>query len=229
MTVVVVTGVGTEIGKTHTTATLALAWGQGASVLAYKPIESGVIEGVGPDEALLASFSTFHVKRPLLQLRLRAAVSPHLAARMERNPLDLQAVVDEVAWLRRETDVLVELPGGLFSPLSDTEANADLAVRLTPDAALLVAPNRLGVLHDVRAAFEAARGRGLRLDGVVLSASAEPDLSSATNAAELVVTSGLPLLADLPRASITELAASAQVVRLVGHLRCATGKAPARQ
>jgi len=219
MTLVVVTGVGTEIGKTHTTAALTVAWGREALVLAYKPIESGVAGLVGADEELLAPLSTFHVKRPLLHQRLRAPVSPHLAARLEGRPLDLQAVVDETAALRRETDVLVELPGGLFSPLSDRESNADLALRLAPDVVLLLAPNRLGVLHDVRAVFEAARGRGLRLDGVVLNATVSPDLASETNPAELAVTSGLPLLADLPRGSIAELAASDPVARLVRYCR----------
>jgi dethiobiotin synthetase len=219
MTVVVVSGVGTEIGKTHVTAALAEAWGRVAPVLAYKPIESGVTGPAGPDETLLAAHSTFHVKHPPLHQRLRAAVSPHLAARAEGTRVDLEAVVDEVSRLRAETDLLIELPGGLFSPLSDTERNVDLALRLAADVVLLVASNRLGVLHDVRAVYEASLARGLRVDGVVLSASAAADLSSSTNAAELSLTCGLPLLADVPRGSIAELAASDAVRRLVDYCR----------
>jgi dethiobiotin synthetase len=225
VTLVVITGVGTDIGKTHVTAALALAWGRETPVLAYKPVESGVVGHAGPDETRLASVSTFHVKHPLLQLRLRAPVSPHLAARLEGAELDLRAVVHVTDSLRQLTDVLVELPGGLFSPLSDAKVNADLVRQLMPDLVLLVAPNRLGVLHDVRAVAEAARARRLVLDGVVLSAAAVNDASAATNAAELIVTSRLPLLADLPRASIEELAASRPLRDLLRYCRLIRPKA----
>lgn len=219
MTLVVITGVGTEIGKTHVTAALSLAWGRETPVLAYKPIESGVVAHAGPDEALLAAVSTFHVKHPLLQLRLRAPVSPHLAARQEGVTLDLRAVAVEVDRVRRVTDVLLELPGGLFSPLSDAEVGADLVQRLAPDVVLLVAPNRLGVLHDVRAVAEAGRARRLALDGVVLNAPAAPDASSASNAVELALTSGLPVLANLPRGPVEALAASRPLLELLHYCR----------
>ena len=163
---------------------------------------------VGPDEARLGALSTFHVKRPLLQVRLRAPVSPHLAAREEGRTIVLDDVVREVAELRSQVAVILELPGGLFSPLSRTETNADLASLLHPDILLLVAPNRIGVLHDVRAVLEACGPRGLRLAGVVLSATASDDASSLSNAAELTATTGLPVLASLTRAPIEELVAS---------------------
>jgi len=215
----VVTGVGTDVGKTHVAAALALAWARVEPVLAYKPIESGVTEGVGPDEALLGRCSTFHVKHPLPQVRLPAPVSPHLAAREAGTAIDLPAVVRAVDALRGEASVVLELPGGLFSPLTDCETNADLAALLRPDVLLLVAPSRLGVLHDVRAVAEACRARRLALDGVVLSAPARPDASSSTNAAELARTSGLPVLAELPRASVEALVASGTLGGLVRYCR----------
>jgi dethiobiotin synthetase len=219
MTLVVVSGLGTDIGKTHVAAALALRWGRDEPVFAYKPIESGVTGGPGPDEATLAAYSTFHVKHPPLQLRLRAGVSPHLAARLESTPIDLDTVTVEVARLCSLAHVIVELPGGLFSPLSDTATNADLAARLRPDALFLVAANRLGVLHDARATYEACRARRLGVDGLILNAIAIPDASSSTNAAELVLTSGLPLLADLPRAPIRDLVARGALDGLVRYCR----------
>ena len=221
MTLVVVTGVGTEVGKTHVAASLLRAWGKDGPVIGYKPVESGVSGGLGPDAALLEESSTFHVKRPPYRVTLRAPVSPHLAARMAGRAVDLEAIALEASRLREAAPVVVELPGGLFSPLTDALVNADLVERLRPDRVLLVAPNRLGVLHDVRAVFEAARARGLRLDGVVLSAVLTPDASAPTNAAELILTSGLPLLAVLPRGTIAELAASAPVRALLRLCRLA--------
>lgn len=221
MTLVVVTGVGTEIGKTHVASALLLAWGRQEPVIGYKPIESGVVGEIGADEAQLERLSTFHVKHPVHHVRLRAPLSPHLAARLEGRTIDLAAILGAVRALRREATVIVELPGGLFSPLANTCVNADLVSQLRPDHTLLVAPDRLGVLHDVRAVHEAAVGRGLRLAGVVLNAAAAPDGSSSTNADELSLTSGMTVLASLPRGAVEALADSAAIGALVRLCRVA--------
>jgi dethiobiotin synthetase len=127
---VLVTGVGTEIGKTHLATALVAAWGRHEPVFGYKPIESGVAGSVGPDEAALEAASTFHVKHPPLHVRLRAPVSPHLAARLEGRTISLSEVARSVLALRGEAHLVVELAGGLFSPLTDEATNADQALLL---------------------------------------------------------------------------------------------------
>ena len=98
-----------------------------------------------------------------------------------------------------------ELPGGLFSPLSETATNADLIRRLDPWRVLLVAPDRLGVLHDVIATSRAAQAEDVRIDGVILSAPAMPDASTGTNAEELGRVSVPAVLAALPRGPVDPL------------------------
>jgi dethiobiotin synthetase len=131
-----------------------------------------------------------------------------------------------VALLRSRVSIVLEMAGGLFSPLSETATNADLALSLSPDLMLLVAPNRLGVLHDVRAVVEACAARTLPLTGLVLSASATTDASTDTNAHELVTLTGLPLLANLPRASLDALVASGGLDALVAVCRRGPGQLP---
>jgi dethiobiotin synthetase len=215
---VVVTGVGTGIGKTHLTAALAMAWGRSAPVLAYKPIESGVTGDVGEDEAALAAVSTFHVKPSPLQLRFRAPLAPPVAAHFESREIILADVVREVRRLHALTDLLVELPGGLFSPVSDTDLNADLVRRLAPDAVLLIAPDRLGVLHDVLAVVEACERRALALTGIVLMAPEVVDASTGLNVDDLRGFTDVPVFASLPRASISQLATIQPVVDLARRL-----------
>jgi dethiobiotin synthetase len=100
--------------------------------------------------------------------------------------------------------LLVELAGGLYSPLGPDLTNADAARALTlahrATRVLLVAPDRLGVIHDVTAATRAARAESVPLDGVVLSAPATPDPSTGTNELELVRFVTVPILGTLPRA-----------------------------
>jgi dethiobiotin synthetase len=204
---IVVTGTGTEIGKTHTTcALLVAARGRGFGV---KPIESGVIGDEGDDgRALrLASGPTFHVKHAPAPYLFRRAVSPHLAARDEGRAIDPD--VAAAAVLRTPDDaeaVLVELPGGLFSPLGAAATNADLALRLRPDALLLVAPDRLGVLHDVGATLRAVSAAGLTATAVAVVRPAQPDLSTGTNAAELRLL-GAPPVFEIPRGTVEALGA----------------------
>jgi dethiobiotin synthetase len=80
---------------------------------------------------------------------------------------------------------VVETAGGALSPLSDTETNLDLARALEPAELVLVAPDALGVLHDVRATWTAMRALLREPDQLVLCRARPPDASTGTNAAEL--------------------------------------------
>jgi dethiobiotin synthetase len=81
--------------------------------------------------------------------------------------------------------VIVETAGGVLSPLGERLTNWDLARGLEPALWLLVAPDALGVLHDVSATLEVMRGRGRLPDHLLLSAARQPDPSTGTNGAEL--------------------------------------------
>jgi dethiobiotin synthetase len=88
VSVVCVTGTDTEVGKTWVTAALGAALvAQGRSVVAIKPVESGVaLDGV-EDGALLAEATG--QRAPLQALtRLRAPVAPPVAADREGVRLD---------------------------------------------------------------------------------------------------------------------------------------------
>ncbi|HEX9298290.1 MAG TPA: dethiobiotin synthase, partial [Polyangiaceae bacterium] len=89
---------------------------------------------------------------------------------------------------------------GLFTPLSEETTNLDLAIALRPCELLLVAPDRLGVLHDLTATLGLAAARGYRVSHVVLSSPAVPDLSTGFNAAELTRLGVARPLAVYPRA-----------------------------
>lgn len=139
---VVVTGVGTEVGKT--TLGVALARGLAASglrVCGYKPVESGLGPGAGGDAGALDDAGTFHVK-PTPLYGFAEPISPHLAAERAGLQVDVEAIVAVVEAARKEVDVLlVELAGGLFTPLGPETDNANLLEALRPDEALLVVPD----------------------------------------------------------------------------------------
>ena len=219
---IVITGTGTNIGKTHVTCALARALGQAkARVAAFKPIESGVEPGnsASTDAAALAAASSPELRRWLSPVyTFREPLSPHLAARYANITLSLEPVLDALRLFEENPPdwLLVELAGGLFSPLNDRESNADLILRLQaeraastpqdPPIVLLLAPDRLGVLHDVAATTRAAAAAGVPLHGVILIAPEFPDASTGTNANELRHVTSVPLLTTVRRAPIEALA-----------------------
>lgn len=222
--IVAVTGTGTGIGKTHLAVALIRALATRGPVVAWKPVESGVTGARGDDEAALAAASAVHVP----SLRLRAPLSPHLAARREGvviEPAALHARFVELA----ETwpTVVVELAGGLCSPLDDELDHAGWLATAAPAIRarlriVLVASDRLGVLHDVAATLHAAAAHGLgpALAAIALAPPATADLSTGTNAAELARRRPARDLAivELPRAPSAELAHHAAVQAILAAL-----------
>lgn len=216
----VIVGAGTGIGKTHLGVALTHALARGGNaVVALKPIESGVEPGALSDTAQLTAASTFHVKHPP-PFVFSEPVSPHLAARRAGAAIDLGPVV---AWVEAHECpwVLVETAGGLLSPLGRGVTNLDLARAVQPDAVLLVAQDRLGVLHEVSACCLALRVLAPEVDEVVvvLQTPSDPDLSTGTNAAELVTLGIVAQAFTLPRGAPVAPAVAAAAAALAEHLQ----------
>jgi dethiobiotin synthetase len=195
---IVMLGTGTDVGKTYVTARLAEAMATRRRVLALKPIESGVRAGSLGDAERIALAAGHEPK--LSPWRFEPPVSPHLAARQAGQVLEVEQVA---RWVRaQEADcspevTLVETAGGALSPFGAGVTNLDLAVALAPALWILVAPDSLGVLHDVTATLRALPRAP---DGVVLSAARAPDASSGTNARELSLLGISQVLGEVSRA-----------------------------
>jgi dethiobiotin synthetase len=138
-----------------------------------------------PGDAGVIAFAAGHAPK-LSPWRFSRAVSPHLAAREAGAELDVARVT---SWVEGEqlasgaSVTLIETAGGAFSPLAAGLTNVDLARALEPALWVLVAPDALGVLHDVTATLRALPRAP---DAVVLSGARSEDQSSGTNAAELL-------------------------------------------
>ncbi len=221
--IVAIVGTGTGVGKTHAAAALLRQLGaRGQRVIGWKPMESGVVGQEGEDELALRQACG---ERPAVPtLRLGAPLAPYLAARREGAVIESPLIVRWLEELAEQWPLLVlELAGGWFSPFDEHLDNAQWLAALPPAlrarlCCVLVAPDRLGVLHDVSAAVRAGAALGLAPAVIALSAPAVDDDSSGSNAAELAerpLTRGLPVI-SLPRAPVAELAQSAAMVALAG-------------
>ena len=196
---IVVLGTGTEVGKTYVTKLLTdLLTGRypSATISAFKPVESGVAELADTDAAILGRCSQPPCE-PRHAFALRAPVSPHLAAKMELQTITTDAIT---RWVRaqmsappskshqhadHDTWTLIETAGGVFSPISDAQTSLSVAEAFDPAIWALVAPDRLGVLHDLRATLIALEKIARLPDVLFLNAPAVPDPSTGTNRREI--------------------------------------------
>ncbi len=212
---VVVTGTGTGIGKTHVSEALLRTLQRSfPRVVGLKPVETGAAEGVPLDRDRLTAASSFHVKQS--DYLFAPPVSPHLAARESGRQIELDVIRSIVRQARDESDLtLVELAGGLFTPLSLDLLNVDIVRTLAADFALLVAPDRLGVLHDVLATTRAAASVGVTFNAIALVAPEVADASTHRNHLELHYFLSATPIYELPRAPVEELLTNGALSALV--------------
>lgn len=199
MTILVVTGTGTEIGKTIVTAALAAA-GRDRRVAVLKPAQTGLGPGEAGDAAEVARLAGAHVTAVELA-RFPEPLAPETAARRAGlAPVRPYEIADAAQKLATEHDlVLVEGAGGLLVRFDEQGATLADAARLMSAPVLIVAPAGLGTLNATALTTEALRTRGLACPGVVVgSMPAEPDLASRCNVEDLPVAAGVPLLGAVP-------------------------------
>jgi dethiobiotin synthetase len=211
---VIVSGTGTNIGKTHVSeALLRIANRTLPRVLGIKPVETGLEEAHLSDSERLERASSFHVEQT--GYLFAPPVSPHLAARESGQIIELETIRAMVERARLDADLtLVELAGGLFTPLSESLLNIDVVRSLGADFVLIVAPDRLGVLHDVLAAARGARAKGVAFDAIVLVAPELSDASTHRNCYELSLFVDNCPIYEVPRAPVADLAHHPVLVEL---------------
>lgn len=191
---VFITGNDTGVGKTFVACQIAKALlERDIKVGVYKPIASGCRrEGdalISDDaEALWRAAGKPKTLQEVCPQCFEAPLAPNLAAKAERGKVNSSLLRQGLQpWIAEFEISIVEGAGGYFSPLSDEDLCADLAVDFGFPVILVVA-NRLGAIHQSLATMHAIktyRG-GLAVAGIVLNdVSDELDASSASNLNEL--------------------------------------------
>jgi dethiobiotin synthetase len=185
VTVLLVTGTGTDVGKTVVTAALA-ARAKGR-VAVVKPAQTGVAPGTPGDLAeitRLAKVADVHE-----YARYPDPLSPHHAAQVSGLPeLEFAETAQRIADLDVEHDlVLVEGAGGLLVPFTSTDrwTLADLATSLHAPV-VLVTTAGLGTLNHTALTVDRLAEDGIELAGLVIGSwPDQPDLATRCNVADL--------------------------------------------
>ena len=152
---VVLAGTGTEIGKTWVGAAVAEALrGDGVTVSARKPAQSYDPADDHPTDAEVLARATGEPPDQVCPPRLtfEVALAPPMAAdELGRGALRMTDLLAAVSWADPVPEVgLVELVGGVRSPMADDGDGVDLCRAVGADLVVLVADAGLGTINAVR-------------------------------------------------------------------------------
>jgi dethiobiotin synthetase len=152
VTTVVVTGTGTEIGKTYVTAALARELrAQGREVHARKPVQSFASDDAQTDADVLAAATgeSPHDVCPAHRWLPTPMAPPMAAAALGLDAFTIRDLVAELT-LSGSGITLIEGAGGLRSPLAADGDTLTLIEHVQPRAVVLVADAGLGTINSVR-------------------------------------------------------------------------------
>ncbi|MBS9371726.1 dethiobiotin synthase [Rhodococcus sp. B50] len=204
MSVLVVTGTSTDVGKTVATAALAAnAVAAGLRVAVCKPAQTGVADD-GPGDLQEIRRLVGDSVRLVELARYPDPLAPDTAARRSgRRLLELDEVVDAVRALDAGYDLtLVEGAGGLLVRLGVGGFTlADVAATLVAPAVVVVAAG-LGTLNHTALTVAALHSAGVACRGVIIGSwPAAPTLAERCNLDDLPAVAGVPVLGRIPAGS----------------------------
>lgn len=205
-----VTGTSTGVGKTFITSLLLkVLRGKGVDAVPVKPVQTGAVRSSGgtfsaPDlEYCLRAAGivvTHEDERQMVPYLYQPACSPHLAARLAGERIDISRILSCIAEIQTRHDfIIAEGAGGILVPLSEQKSMADLAKALNFPV-IVVATRALGTLNHTLLTLEALRSRSIPIFGLILN-DVEPVADEeipADNEKTLASIAQVPLLFRVP-------------------------------
>lgn len=211
-----VTGTGTDVGKTYVTALIVKKLQDaGYSSGYYKAALSGAQRIVDSDAEYVRKISGIsQQEETMVSYLYQNAVSPHLAARLEGNPVTLSKIRQDYDRVCEKYDyVTVEGSGGIVCPLRwDKEEHILLedVVKELELNALIVADAGLGTIHAAVTTAEYMKNRGISVKGIILNHYAGGEMQK-DNQRMIEELAGIPVAACVGEKD-TELAMDAEVL-----------------
>jgi dethiobiotin synthase len=188
-----VTGTDTGVGKTVVAAALMLRYRRSFKVRYWKPVQTGIERDDDTREVRrLASCSAAEIVPQ--GVRLPRPLSPHLAARLSGQSIDIDQLLSIAAdGYRAPERWLIEGAGGILVPLNDSTLTVDLVARLRLPV-VVVARSRLGTINHTLLTLEALRARAITIAAVVMTGPRNPE-----NKRAIQDFGHVPVLGELPR------------------------------
>lgn len=174
-----IVGTDTDVGKTIVTAGLIhVLRSNGYNATYFKAALSGALE-VGDrlipgDTKVVSEVSNLEeAYENITPFVYKAAVSPHLAAKLENNPIDLNIVKEKYNYLKGRYDfIIAEGSGGIICPLIDDERGVYTLENLIKDLGMeviIVARAGLGTINHTVLTIRYIQELGIKIKGIIIN------------------------------------------------------------
>lgn len=200
-----ITGTGTDIGKTYVTALILKKLKEnGKSAAYFKAAMSGNDKDSNGD---LIPGDALHVKNiskisqeieEMCPYIYENAVSPHLASRVEGNPVKLNVVKEKFYEVCSKYDyVTMEGSGGIICPISFDEEKIQLEdiIKELDLSCLIIADAGLGTINYVVLTAEYMKNKGIPIKGIIFNHYHEGNVMEEDNIHMCEYLTGLKVLA----------------------------------
>ncbi len=201
-----VTATGTDVGKTFVTALLVKKWrDSGIDAGYYKAALSGAElrdgKWIAGDADYVKNFAGLSdSQEELVSYVYKEAVSPHLAARKEGNPVELSKVkADFEAATKRHKFIFAEGSGGIICPIRYDSQKIFLEdiIKTVNLPILIVTTAALGSINSCVLTVEYARSRGIKIRGIIVNRYKDTEMEQ-DNVLMMQEMAGLEILAKIP-------------------------------
>ena len=215
-------GAGTDVGKTYVTGLILKKLRQsGVSAAYFKAAMSGNPRGKHGDlipADALAVKQVSGISQPLEEMCpyvYEKAVAPHLASRLEGNPVQMDRVLDHLKSIRKAYEyVTIEGSGGILCPIRFDQEQIWLPdiIRASQSNCLLIADAGLGTINHVGLTAFYMQKTGLTLKGIIFNHFQPGDIMQEDNVKMCEYLTGVKRIACVKDAD-TDLDISAQALQ----------------
>lgn len=203
-----ITAIGTDVGKTYVTGLLVKRLRDaGVNAGYYKAALSGAEEQpdgswLPGDAAFVANLAGIPEKpESLVSYIYKEAVSPHLAALREGNPVDMEKVAaDYSASLAKYDYVTMEGSGGIICPIRWDEEHILLEdiIKHLGLGVLVISNAALGSINNCVLTISYLKQKNIPIRGIILNNYDSSDFMQADNKRMMEELTAVPVLACVP-------------------------------
>ncbi len=201
-----ITATGTDIGKTYISSLIVKKLRElGLNCGYYKPALSGAeIAGdkiiPGDCQYVLKQAGIDTNPENFVSYIFKTAVSPHLASKIENNPIKLDKIKKDFETIKKEFDyIVVEGAGGIVCPLNlgaEKLMLEDVIKSLGLDI-IIVASANLGTINSTILTVEYAKKHGIKIKGIILNNYDENNLMQKDNKIQIEALTGIKVVATI--------------------------------
>lgn len=162
-----ITGIGTDVGKTITSAIITEA----LEADYWKPVQAGDLH-FSDSHKIQSLLTNTKTKIHQNSYALQTPASPHYAAEIDGVTIDIKKIKVPTT----KNHLVIEGAGGLFVPLNQTETILDL---IQPDfKVIVVSRHYLGSINHTLLTIEALQNRKISIAGIIFSGDENPATES---------------------------------------------------